>query len=373
MEIVTINAGSSSLRLAAFRLDDQRRPVRIAADRYPPEVQNASTLLNEFKAQYELRDIGAIAYRVVHGGALAGPCLINSEVEATIEQLAPFAPLHNPRTLALIAAGRQAFGARIPQVALFDTDFYRHLPDVAHHYALPSQLVETHHIRRYGFHGLAHQSMHRQLASLLSDSGKCRKVISLQLGSGCSVTAIRDGQAIDTSMGFSPLEGLMMATRCGDIDAGLLLYLQRNAGLDIDTLDTLLNRQSGLLGVSGVSNDIRQLLASEHPSARLAIQLYCYRARKYIGAYMAALGGVDAIVFGGGVGEHMAEIRAGIVDNMGWCGIALDEAQNQATLGRHGVISKTDSGVTVAVTPVDEESLMAEQTTALLRLGHSEV
>jgi acetate kinase len=284
-------------------------------------------------------------------------------VEAEIERLAPLAPLHNPLALAWIRACREQLGAELPQVAVFDTGFYARLPEVARTYALPYTLMRKLIVRRYGFHGLAHEAMWRRWRALRS-ADKC--VISLQLGAGCSITAVCNGAPVDTSMGFSPLEGLVMATRAGDVDPGLLLYLQRAEGMTPERLEKLLNEESGLLGVSGASSDMRALLTSSDPQARLAVDLYCYRARKYIGAYLATLGGADAILFGGGVGEHAPAVRAKILDSMQWAGIVLDAARNDAAIGTEARISDLNSKVEVWVVPVDEAVILAQAAQAVL-------
>jgi acetate kinase len=241
------------------------------------------------------------------------------------------------------------------------------MPDVSKVYALPGDLCEKHGIRRYGFHGIAHKAMIRRLKELRPDSTKGGRVISIQLGSGCSITALKNGSPIDTSMGFSPLEGLVMSSRPGDIDPGIVVYLQKAAGFSIEETERLLNVSSGLLGISGISGDMRSLLESSEPSARLAIDIYCYRARKYIGAYAAALGGVDAILIGGGVGENAPVIRGKILENMEWCGMNLDESANADTIGKQGRISAHTSSAEIWVIQVDEAAVLAEETLDAMR------
>ena len=228
-------------------------------------------------------------------------------------------------------------------------------------YALPQALSRQYHIHRYGFHGIAHQAMLNRWQAIRPNIKNGGRVISIQLGSGCSITAIDHGQPVDTSMGFSPLEGLVMATRSGDIDPTVVSYLQQQSGLSLDEIERLLNRESGLLGVSGESADMRVLLASDNPEAALAVELYCYRVRKYIGAYLAVLGGADAILFGGGVGENSPQVRAKILQNMAWLGIELDVTENEKTLAVEAVISREKSDIAVWVIPVDEAKVMAEQ------------
>ena len=364
--LLTVNTGSSSVRLDLFEAREAG-VAQAVASYHAPLGSSPETALREFLHGWEARALQVIAHRVVHGGArFTAPCLIDSAVEQEIERLAPLAPLHNPQALAWMRACRSLCGAQVPQAAVFDTAFFTVLPDIAHTYALPHALAQQHAIRRYGFHGLAHQTMWQRWCALEPQRAGRGRVISLQLGAGCSISAIADGVPQDTSMGFSPLEGLVMATRCGDVDPGVLLYLQRECGMSLAALDHMLSRESGLLGLSGVSADMRALLASGEPRARLAVDLYCYRARKYIGAYLAVLGGADAIVFGGGVGEHAPEIRARILQGLKWAGIALDTTHNQTALGSEARISHVNSPIAVWVLPVDEAAILANEALALV-------
>jgi len=366
MNILTVNSGSSSVRLAAFRSPGEDRLEMFASAHEELATAAQEDFLARFIAQYGLADISVVAHRVVHGGALLveSRC-VDEAVEHEIERLEPLAPLHNEQALRWIRSCRARFGSGIPQVAVFDTAFYSNLPDVARSYALPRLMTEKYRLRRYGFHGLAHRAMWRRWTQLRGAQAGRGRIISLQLGSGCSVTAIRDGTALDTSMGFSPLEGLVMATRCGDIDAGLLTYLQRNEGLTPDQTDRMLEKQSGLLGVSGVSGDMRELLADDGAGARRAIELFCYRARKYLGAYLAVLGGTDGIVFGGGIGEHAPRVRERILSGMEWCGVALDRTANGAAGGERR-ISSAQSAVDVWVFAVDEAGELAREALAVM-------
>lgn len=355
MVYLTVNAGSSSLRLAAFTVDGD---LRQAASRHYSGNQLSILQLKTFLDS--LGPVAAVAHRVVHGGErLVQPCLIDDEVESEIALLTPLAPLHNPAALEWISACRELLGAEVPQVAVFDTAFYARLPDVARHYALPAAMVRGHGLRRYGFHGLAHEAMWRRWRRLRPDikDGGC--VISIQLGAGCSITAIDRGVAVDTSMGFTPLEGLVMATRCGDVDPGLLIFLQQAETLSPEQLEHALNHESGLLGLSGESADMQQLLTSSSSDARLAVDLYCYRVRKYIGAYVAVLGGVDGIVFGGGVGEHAPAVRRKILSGLETFGISTDNGANRAAVGVETRISDDDSTVDVWVLPADEAEVLA--------------
>jgi len=303
----------------------------------------------------------------VHGGPqVRTAALIDAKTEAALAQAAPLAPLHAPASLAWLAHCQTIMGPDVPQIVVPDTGYFANLPEMAANYALPRQLSARLGIRRYGFHGLAHQSMVTQWLARRGQDSDDAKVISLQLGAGCSVTASRGGAPIDTSMGFTPLEGLVMATRSGDVDAGLLLYLQRHAGMDAAQIETLLNQRSGLLGLSGISGDMQVLLASDTPEAKSAVAIYCYRAKKYIGAYLAALGGADAVLFGGGVGENSAEVRARIIEGMEWCGLTLDAAANLSPQKPEARISVTDSQTEIAVIHVDEAHIMAQAAAGLL-------
>lgn len=367
MNVLTVNSGSSSVRLAAFaHAPPLKRRIdwRDAGTNGVPEAQ-----LRGFVADNGIDEIGAIAHRIVHGGQrLTSTCRIDAEVEAEIARVAVLAPLHNPQALRWIAACRTVLGDAVPQVAVFDTAFFASLPPAAAAYALPRDLCRRHGIRRYGFHGIAHRAMWRrwcelslQERPLLFDGGR---TISLQLGAGCSMAAIERGSARDTSMGFTALEGLMMATRPGDLDPGLVTFLQRHERLAPEAVEDLLNRRCGLLGVAGEA-DMKRLLARDDADAALAIDMYCRRARKYVGAYLAVLGGADAILFGGGVGENAPAIRARILADMQWAGIALDEKRN-AAVGTEARISRADSPVQVWVVPVDEATILAEEALGIL-------
>lgn len=360
MVILTVNTGSSSVRLGLFTYGNEGLSciddILLKTGEDAPEH-----LLNQFLRERHLQ-VEAVAHRIVHGGHnLTRSCLINGTVEKEIEGLSPLAPLHNPVALQWIRACRAVTYPGIPHVAVFDTAFYASMPKVSSIYALPKDLSRRHGVRRYGFHGIAHRAMVQRLQKINPDIGNEGKIISIQLGSGCSITAIRRGVPIDTSMGFSPNEGLVMSTRSGDIDPGVIVYLLDKAGIPVNEIDRILNKRSGLKGVSGLSGDMKTLLASDATDARLAIRLYCYRAKKYIGAYAAALGGVDAIIFGGGVGENAPVIRKRVIENMEWCGISLDQDANEKITGKEGRISSEKSAVTVMVIPVDESSVLAEE------------
>jgi len=366
MTVLTVNTGSSSVRLAAFAKEGESLSVLASAHFFNGRNEPAA-MLRTFLWGHGIKAVAVVAHRIVHGGErLTAPCRIDDAVETEIERLTPLAPLHNPPALKWIRACRETFGPQLPQVAVFDTGFYADLPPVPATYALPQALCRKHGIRRYGFHGLAHEAMWRRWCELHPECKRRGRVISLQLGAGSSITAVHDGHAVDTSMGFTPLEGLVMATRAGDVDPGLLLHLQRAEGLGTEQLERLLNEESGLLGLSGVSGDMRTLLETDDADARLAVDVYCYRVRKYIGAYLAALGGADAILFGGGVGEHAPEVREKILSGLLWMGVVLDPAANRATIATEARISNSGSEMEAWVVPVDEAAILAQAAATVL-------
>jgi acetate kinase len=307
--------------------------------------------------------IAAIGHRVVQGaGLFTRPTLITADVLAKIEGLTELAPLHNPAAVAGIRAALEVFGQDTPNYAVFDTAFHSTLPEHAYTYALPHALAEKHKIRRYGFHGTAHEYMLQQYARAQGIPTTEANIITLQLGNGCSATAIKAGRSIDTSMGFTPLEGLVMGTRSGDLDPEIVGYLAEKEGATITEIADLLNTKSGLLGISARTSDMRDLLTlmqTDH-RASLAVEIFCYRVQKYIGAYMAALGGADGLVFGGGIGENAPLIRARICEPLAWCGLQLDAARNGDIVGKAGVISGDRSRVAVYVVPVDESLLIGQ-------------
>jgi acetate kinase len=287
-------------------------------------------------------------------------------VRRELEDLIELAPLHNPHNLRGVAAARSALGTGIPQVAVFDTAFHHSLPDTAYLYAIPYQLYRRHRVRRYGFHGTSHRYVAYRYRQLTGRTREGTKIITLHLGNGASACAIVVGNSIDTSMGFTPLEGLVMGTRSGDIDPAILDFVSAKEGLTLHELDSMLNKQSGLLGLSGLTADMRELLAeeAEHEDrrARLAVDLFCYRIKKYLGAYLAAMNGADAIVFAGGIGENSPEVRARICAGMDWLGLSLDPARNASLTGTEGRIDGEGSRVELWVIPTDEELLIARDT-----------
>lgn len=329
----------------------------------------ARWVLARLRADGTAAAIGGVGHRVVHGGnVFKEPVLLTPETLSRLEALTVLAPLHNPLALQVITACRESLDDALPMVAVFDTAFHASLPDSARAYALPGEWVGRHGIRRYGFHGLAHRYMYERYVALDGRQPANPRVISFQLGNGCSACAVRDGKSAETSMGYTPLEGLVMSTRSGDIDPGALVRLVAD-GVSAAELEERLNRGSGLLALSGETGDMRSLLALEaqgHAGARLAVETFCHRARKYLGAYLAVLGGADAVLFGGGIGEHSPAIRARICAGMEWCGLRLDRDANAAATGKEGRISAAEASPRVYVVAVDEEILIARDTRAAL-------
>ena len=361
--VLTVNAGSSSLRLARFASAGAEPAARAHAA--PPPAASAAYLQRFVPA--DGGRVEAVVHRVVHGGErLREPCLVDTAVETEIARLAALAPLHNAAALAWIRAARAAFD--VPQIAVFDTGFYADLPPHAARYPLPAELCRRLQIRRYGFHGLAHRYMVEYWQRDRGDGTGLGRTVSLQLGSGCSMTAAVDGRAVETSMGFSPLEGLMMATRCGDLDPAVVLRLAGDGAFGLEEIDWILNHESGLIGVAGDSGDMAGLLERDDADARLAVDMFCHRLRKYLGAYLAVLGGAEAILFGGGIGERAPFIRARALEGMAWAGIELDPDRNAAVdAERGGVISAASSRVAVRVVPVREDLLLADLGRGVLR------
>jgi acetate kinase len=317
-------------------------------------------------------DVHAVGHRVVHGGErFTHSALIDDAVIKEIEDCIELAPLHNPANIRGIQAARELFGAGLPQVAVFDTAFHQTLDERAYLYALPYQLYRRYKIRRYGFHGTSHRYVAYRYRQIRGITREETSIITLHLGNGCSAAAIEGGNSIDTSMGMTPLEGLVMGTRSGDVDPAIMEFIAAKEGLSVRDIDTLLNKQSGLLGISGLTNDMRELLdeAREHNDrrARLAIEIFCYRAKKYIGSYLAAMNGADAVVFTGGIGENSAEVRAAICEGMEWLGLEIDAERNRAmTGGREGLISAEGSRLAAFVIPTDEELLIARDTVRVI-------
>lgn len=373
MITLTVNTGSTSVKLAAFdaAADGEAGPPprRLAAEHLPGGGLEPEAALRGF-----LERMGsppdAVVHRVVHGGTrFTAPALIDDAAHGAIAALSELAPLHNPLAIHWIDAARKIWGAGTLQVATFDTAFFASLPPVAAQYALPPDIGVELGVRRYGFHGLAHEAMWRRWCELEPQLEHGGRLITLQLGGGCSMAAIDRGQPRDTSMGFSPLEGLVMATRSGSLDAAVVPYLERRLGVSGERVVEILNERCGLAGAAGSSGDPRALLDEGSPRARQAVELYCYRAREYLGSYLAVLGGCDGIVFGGGVGEHVAEVRARILRDLEWAGITLDPATNEAAQGSESRISAAASRVSVRVIPVYEESLMVRAALTVAKLA----
>ncbi len=394
MKLFVLNSGSSSLKYTLYDIRDGICEIVSGMAERIGEKEGAVTLFHEGKEVVlthiadhhtalqlvlgQLRghgylksfsDLAGCAHRVVHGGAkFTAPTLIDREVLETIKSLIPLAPLHNPanlegiKTLIKLSPGT-------PQIALFDTAFHQSMPEVAYRYALPEAMSLELDIRRYGFHGLSHHYLRDEAAKLLGKETTQSNLITLHLGNGASVTAIKAGKSVDTSMGFTPLEGLVMGTRPGDVDAGILLYLLEEKSLDAAVLDRLLNHESGLKGLCH-TNDMREILARKaqgDAKAALAFEIFCYRIRKYIGAYMAILGSVDAVVFAGGIGEHSAEVRERVCAEMSHLGLVLDEVKNRAFTKGAQMVHSPQSKVKIAVVQTDEALQMARESVRLLK------
>jgi acetate kinase len=311
----------------------------------------------------------AVGHRVVHGGArYFEPTLVTPHVERGIDELSVLAPLHNPANLAGIVAARRAFGG-VPHVAVFDTAFHQTLAPEAYTYAIDAELAASHHIRRYGFHGTSHKFVSEAAAAFVGRPLSELRQIVFHLGNGASVTAIDGGRSVETSMGFTPLEGLVMGTRSGDLDPAVLFHLARREGLSIDQLDDLLNKRSGMLGLTGSSDlrDIRAAMEAGDAQAFLGFQVYVHRLRAYAGAYLAQLGGADVISFTAGVGENAPRVRSGALETLGFAGVEIDEERNLAPGRGIRRISTDGSRVTVLVVPTDEELEIARQTLSVSR------
>jgi acetate kinase len=359
MLVLTVNAGSTSLRLAAFEASGPQ-PRELARQRYTGAALEAEKVLGDFAQRFDEAQLSAVAHRIVHGGTrFRGPVAIDDAVQEQIADLGALAPLHNPVALRWIEVARTLFGSAVKQVAVFDTAFFANLPAEAGEYAIPALWRDAFSIRRYGFHGLAHEAMWRGWCQLRPDLDSGGRLITLQLGGGCSVAAIDRGRPIDTSMGFTPLEGLVMTTRSGDVDPSVVPYLADRLGESSERVIERLNRECGLLGVSGTSSDLGSLITDTRPAAQLAVAMFCTRARKYLGAYLALLGGCDGIVFGGGISEHVPEVRARILAGMSWAGIALDPQLNAGAASADSRISARGSAVQVHAIAVDEEEALA--------------
>ena len=395
MKILVINCGSSSIKYKLIDMEEEEIIARGILERIGEKnswqihflmgrkIKIEGKIINHKKGLKDLlsiitdndkgvikdlSQISAVGHRVVHGGEkFLQPTLIDDKVIETIRRLIPLAPLHNPPNLAGIEAACSLL-PQTPQVAVFDTTFHQSLPPRAFLYGLPYNYYEKYRVRRYGFHGTSHRYVSQRAAYLMGIPLEKLKMITCHLGNGCSITAVKGGKSIDTSMGFTPLEGLVMGTRCGDLDPALVLWLIGKIGLSTYELQDILNTKSGLLGISGVSNDVRDLQKESKAGnylASLALDVFTYRIKKYIGAYTAVLGGLDSLVFTGGIGENEPEIRKDICSGLGFLGIDLDEDKNKKP--DNHIISKDNSKVKILVIPTDEEIMIARETQRIIQ------
>lgn len=376
--VLVLNAGSSSLKyqvvvpesaevLAGGTVERIGEDGSGVAD-HAAAVRTVTEQLDAAGVDLARTGLRAVGHRVVHGGPdFSDPVLVDDAVVADIRDLVPLAPLHNPGALAGIEAARAAF-ADVAQVAVFDTAFFASLPAAAATYAIPREVSEEHRLRRYGFHGTSHRYVSRAVADLVGRPLESFTQVVLHLGNGCSASAVDGGVAVDTSMGLTPLQGLVMGTRSGDVDPAVFTFLHQQTGMGVAEIDTMLNKRSGLKGLAG-ANDFREVLSRADggdADARLALDVYVHRLRHYVGAYTAVLGGLDVLTFTAGVGENSPVLRAAVVANLGRLGIAVDPARNEAPSRGARVISPDGSPVTVAVVPTNEELEIARQAAALL-------
>jgi acetate kinase len=370
--VLVLNSGSSSVKYQIVDMADGTRPAAGLVERIgePGAAADHGEALRQVAADLSAKGLGldspqlaAVGHRVVHGGTrFTEPTLITDEVIEEIEKLVPLAPLHNPANITGIRVAR-ALRPDLPQVAVFDTAFHSTMPEAAYRYAIDRQTADAHQIRRYGFHGTSHAYVSRATAALLNRDPAETNVIVLHLGNGASASAVSGGVCLDTSMGLTPLEGLVMGTRSGDLDPAVLLHLQRSAGMSPDEVDDLLNKRSGLLGLCG-DNDMREIdrrMAEGDGQARLAFDIYIHRVRKYVGAYTAVLGRVDAIAFTAGVGENSAAVREAALRGLAQLGIEVDAVRNAVRGSAARLISAESSRVAVAVVPTDEELEIARE------------
>ncbi|MCQ2128039.1 MAG: acetate kinase [Bacteroidaceae bacterium] len=399
MKILVLNCGSSSIKYKLYNMDDQSVMAAGGIERVGmPESFNLVKLPNgekkklmrdipehtagvkfifecltdpEIGAIKDLGEITAVGHRLVHGGEKFNKSvLITDEVIKQMEACNDLAPLHNPANLKGVAAVTELMPG-LPQVGVFDTAFHQTMPDYAYMYALPYELYEKYAVRRYGFHGTSHRYVSARACEFLGVDASQKKVITCHIGNGGSLAAVLNGKCVDTSMGLTPLEGLVMGTRSGDVDGGALTFIQDKLGLDSAGLSNLLNKKSGVLGITGISSDMRDIdnaAKNGDKRAQLALQMYSYRIKKYIGAYAAAMGGVDIVVFTAGVGENQASMREAVCEGMEYLGIKLDKEKNSQIHGDEAVLSTPDSKVTVVCIPTDEELVIAKDTLALAKL-----
>lgn len=397
MKILVLNCGSSSIKYALYDMDSKTVMTSGGAERVgldgafvkvklangekkqvmhdiPEHTEGVKFIFSlltdpEIGVIKDLKEIDAVGHRMVHGGEKFNKSvLLTEEVLKVFEECTDLAPLHNPANLKGVRAVQELMPG-LPQVGVFDTAFHQTMPKEAYMYAVPYELYEKYGVRRYGFHGTSHRYVSQRVCEFLGVKPEGKKIITCHIGNGASIAAVKDGKCIDTSMGLTPLEGLMMGTRSGDIDGGAITFIQKKLGLDADGMSNLLNKKSGMLGITGISSDMREIDAAceegnEH--AKLAIEMYNYRIRKYIGAYAAAMDGCDIIVFTAGVGENQASMREKVCEGLSFMGVKIDVEKNSGIHGEEAVISTPDSKVTVVVIPTDEELMIATDTMALL-------
>ncbi|HCY77046.1 MAG TPA: acetate kinase [Ignavibacteriales bacterium] len=394
MKVLVLNSGSSSIK---YQFIDTEKKVALAKglvdrigmagavlthQRYDgDQIKIAGEILDhQIAVEYVLgvmlsknhgvisdkKDIEAVGHRVVHGGeTFSGSVYINDEVVKVLQDNIELAPLHNPPNIKGIQACQRIL-PDVPQCGVFDTAFHSHMPPKSYLYGIPYELYKKYKIRRYGFHGTSHLYVSERAAAILNKDIKDIKVITAHLGNGCSMAAVKNGQSMDTTMGFTPLEGLLMGTRSGDLDPSLILYIMAKEGLTVGEANTLLNKHSGLIGISGESSDMREILTAVHDNqqrAKWAFEIFCYRIKKYIGAYAAAMGGIDALVFTGGIGENSKEVREEVCKELEFLGIELDEFKNQS---KDEIISKSNSKVAIMRIPTNEELVIALDTAKIV-------
>ena len=396
MKVLVINAGSSSLKYQLLDTDNQevlakglcerigidgkftykapgKETIDAADVAMPTHSEAIQAVLNALVDEKNgvissMKEIEAVGHRVVHGGeTFACSVKIDEKVMAALEECIPLAPLHNPANITGIKACEAVMGKDVPQVGVFDTAFHQTMPAKAYTYALPYEYYEQDKVRRYGFHGTSHKYVAQRAAAILGKPLEELKLISCHLGNGSSITAIDGGKSVDTTMGFTPLAGVPMGTRSGDLDAGILEYLMNKHNMSVEEMLTVLNKKSGVLGVSGVSSDFRDLTAAAEQGnerAALALDMFCYSVKKYIGAYAAAMGGVDAVIFTAGVGENSAAERMAIASGLEFMGIHMDPEANNVR-GKETVVSTPDSPVKVLLIPTNEELMIALDTAEL--------
>ena len=397
MKILVLNCGSSSIKYALYNMDDQSVVTsggiekiglpdsfiklkvadgsKVKIEREIPEHTAGVQFIFECLTQGEhavigsLNEIDAVGHRMVHGGERFNQSvLLTDEVMEAFAQCNDLAPLHNPANIKGVNAVKACL-PDVPQVGVFDTAFHQTMPDYAFMYALPYELYKQYGVRRYGFHGTSHRYVSQRVCEFLGCKAEGKKIITCHIGNGASIAAVKEGKCVDTSMGLTPLEGLIMGTRSGDIDAGAVTFLMDKLGLDTTGVANLLNKKSGLLGVSGGYSDFRDILAqieAGNDQARLAKEMYTYRIKKYIGEYAAAMGGVDIILFTGGAGENQWEVREGATNGLEFLGVKVDADKNHACRATEQIISADDSKVTVCVIPTDEELMIATDTLSLV-------